>query len=367
MKKGVKMLLFFLVSLAILMALGGAWVLREMRASPSAEELKSYQKLAYFKDGEFQSPEPIFHDFGNVRNGPVDWRFFLTRSRFAPAQKLPKKHLSRQDFGPVSADFAFYWLGHSSAILEIGGKRIVFDPVLENAAPVPFAVLRYDEAPLSRKDLPKVDYIVITHNHYDHLERKTIQSFGEGRFVVPLGVGAALRGWGIDNSRIIELGWGDVFEDGILQIIAETAVHYSGRGLRDRNKTLWSSYVIRSADSKVYWAGDSGYGAHFAEIGRKHGPFDLAAIEIDGWNTGWPNTHMFPHQVVKAAQDLHADRIIPVHWAVFDLALHPWHESIDMLLEEAQKNNVRVLTPMIGEKINWDSITSPWWQVGPAE
>ena len=346
----------------VLLGTGGYSVLQEMGKTPSKEETAAFEKLPYFKNGEFQSPQKMIYDFDNVRNGPMSWTRLLTRSKFAPQKPLPMHKLAAGDFASVPEDFAFYWLGHSSAIMELDGKRLIFDPVFGNAAPIPFAVSRYGEAPIKAENLPESDYIVITHNHYDHLERKTVQAIKTGRFIVPLGVGAALRGWGIDKERIIELGWGDVFEDGSLKITAETAVHYSGRGLGDRNKTLWNSYVIRSGDKNIYWAGDSGYGDHFAEIGRKYGPFDLTTIEIDGWNTGWPNTHMFPHEVVKAAQELKTSRIIPVHWAVFDLALHPWHESIDMLLEAARETDLMILTPLMGEKITPDSKTTLWWR-----
>lgn len=167
---------------------------------------------------------------------------------------------------------------------------------------------------------------------------------------------------GIDSENISELGWEDIFTTDSLTIIAETTVHYSGRGLGDRNKTLWNSYIIKSKNKTIYWTGDSGYGKHFKKIGDKYGPFDLATIEIDGWNTGWPNTHLFPKEVAKAAQELKTKQIIPFHWAVFDLALHPWHESIDMLLEETKDSNIEVLTPLMGQKIiPGESKTQNWW------
>lgn len=357
-----KMLLTVMIIVLVIFGALGAYALREIGASPSAEEIKSYEKLSYFRNGEFQSPQQMVYDFDNVRNGPAGMWRFLSRSPFAPARDLPQVALSRGSFPEQPEDFTFYWLGHSSAIMDINGVRLLFDPVLGNAAPIPFAVPRYGKAPIDRNELPPVDYVVITHNHYDHLERATVQALKNRRFIVPLGVGAALRGWGVPAANIIELGWKDNFADGSFKITAETAVHYSGRGLGGRNKTLWNSYVIQSGDKKVYWAGDSGYGEHFAAIGREYGPFDLAAIEIDGWNTGWPNTHMFPHEAVQAAVEVGARQMIPVHWAVFDLALHPWHESIDMVLDEASAAKLPVLTPQMGEKvIIGKSRPAKWW------
>ncbi len=357
-----KMVFSFLALTLLLLAALGGYALREMGAKPSAEEIKNFEKLPYFKDGEFQSPQKLVYDFDNIRNGPAGFLRFLSRSPFAPDGELPLVSLNRKSFGEPAEDWAFYWLGHSSALLELGRKRILFDPVFGNAAPIPLAVPRYGKAPIERDELPKIDYVVITHNHYDHLERKTVQALKNAHFVVPLGVGAALRGWGIDKDKISELGWGNAFVDDGISISAETAVHYSNRGLGDRNKTLWNSYVVEGAGKKIYWAGDTGYGTHFAEIGKKYGSFDLAAIEIDGWNTGWPNTHLFPKEVVKAADELNVQKIIPLHWAVFDLALHPWHESIDMVLEEARKTGLVVLTPKMGEKIIPDKTrTTTWW------
>jgi L-ascorbate metabolism protein UlaG (beta-lactamase superfamily) len=259
-----------------------------------------------------------------------------------------------------------YWLGHSSAILELGGKRLLIDPVFDNAAPVPFMVRRYDEAPMKREDLPDVDYIVITHNHYDHLEKKTVRFIQKGRFIVPLGLGVLLRGWGIDADRITELGWGDSFEQDWLTITAVEGVHFSSRSFWDRNKTLWVAYVVKCNQKNrksIFWSGDTGYGDHFARIREEHGPFDLAAIEIDGWNTGWPSSHLFPDEAVQAALDLGAEYILPVHWGVFDLAMHSWNKSIDAFMEKSEAHTFKTLTPQMGERIvPGETLTKLWWK-----
>lgn len=355
-------MLKFITIVILLVIVFCGYVFNEIGQSPSQEELKKYESLPYFKDGSFQSPQKLVYDFDNVRNGPAGWLRFIKRSPFAPKQELPMKKLTRADFSQNADDFALYWLGHSSVLLELDGKRILFDPVFGNAAPLPFMVPRYNKAPVKVSDLPKIDIVIISHNHYDHLERKTVQSLKNSHFIVPLGVGAALRGWGIKHENITELGWGDKYSNQGINIIAETAVHYSSRGFGDRNKTLWNSYILQSGAVNLYWSGDSGYGKHFYDIGKKYGPFDLVALEIDGWNTGWPNTHMFPKEVIKAAQELNTKQLLPLHWAVFDLALHPWHESIDMILEETKNTPIKVLTPLMGQKINpFDTKTQKWW------
>jgi len=357
-----KMIVYILLIIVVLIGAAGLYLANELGNNPTKEEFASYEKLSYFKDGTFQSPQKLFYDFDNVRNGPAGWVRFLKKSRFAPKGELPKVELMRDSFPQTPSDFAIYWLGHSAAIMELEGKRLIFDPVFDNAAPIPFAVPRYDKAPIKRKDLPEIDYIVITHNHFDHLEKKTVQSIKNGHFIVPLGLKAALLGWGIEESRITELGWGDVFEGDGLKFIAEEGVHYSGRTPWNRNKILWNSYIILSENMKIFWGGDIGYGENFARVGEEYGSFDLAVLEIDGWNTGWPNTHIFPDEVVQIAKELDAKHILPIHWAVFDLALHPWHESIDMVLEEAEGTGINVLTPMMGERIDLDSETGFWWR-----
>lgn len=362
MKKVLKMMSYVIVFLLISAALLGAYAWREIGQDPSEEELKSFEKLSYFKDGKFHAAEEMRFYPDKVRNGPAGFSRMLTPSRFAPSEPLPQVKLNKESFSQTPEDFALYWLGHSSVILELGGKRIVFDPVLGNAAPVPFAVPRYNPAPVTYDDFPEIDYVVITHNHYDHLERKSVQALKNSHFIVPLGVGAALRSWGVKNENITELGWGDVWENNGLSITAETSMHYSGRAKLASNETLWNSYVIKNAGKSVYWGGDTGYGKHFKEIAEKHGSFDLTALEIDAWNPGWPNIHLFPEETVKAAQDLNARQILPLHWAVFDLALHPWHESIDMVLEAAKDTDIKVLTPLMGEKVIINTTkTKKWW------
>jgi len=336
----------------------------EFGALPSAEEEAAYAQLDYYKNGHFRSPREIIFDFNKVSGSGQQstWRFF-SKSPNAPGKPFPKIILDKSSFPDPPSDYAFYWLGHSSAILELGGKRLLFDPVFDNAAPLPFLVRRYDEAPIKREDLPLVDYIVITHNHYDHLEKTTVRSVQNGRFIVPLGVGAALRGWGIDAARITELGWDDSFKQDELTITALEGVHFSSRSFFDRNKTLWAAYVIKSAGKSIFWSGDTGYGSHFTRYKEEHGPFDLAAIEIDGWNTGWARSHLFPDEAVQAALDLGAKYILPIHWGVFDLAMHPWDFSINAFIEKSKGLNFKTLTPQMGERVVPEETTTRlWWK-----
>ena len=363
MKKTARSILYLLL-LGTLLAVAAYFSLRgEFGEVPSAREEASYAALGYYRDGRFRSPREVVFHRDRMPGGRMGFLRFFARSPNAPEGPLPKVALDGDSFPETPSDYALYWLGHSSAILELDGKRLLFDPVFGNAAPLPFMVPRYDAAPVAREELPPLDYIVVTHNHYDHLERRTVRAVAGGRFIVPLGVGAALRGWGIAPDRITELGWGESFRDGGLTLTALESVHFSGRSFSDRDRTLWASYVVSSDSGKIFWGGDGGYGEHFARIGREHGPFDLAALEIDGWNDAWPRSHMFPREAVRAALDLRAARVLPVHWGVFDLAGHPWHESIDAFLKEAEGKPFRTLTPRMGERVGpRDCPEVRWWR-----
>jgi L-ascorbate metabolism protein UlaG (beta-lactamase superfamily) len=374
---------------APLLGLPGCHLLQTIGAAPDAAALATYEKLPYFKDGHFQSPEetPYYQDriTGNGRPG---WSHFLLPSPNTPKAPLPHVALNAASFAPlvrdavpdsapdaapgfaadIAPDFAplaAYWLGHSSLIIELEGKRLLVDPVFGNAAPVPGIVRRYVDAPIKRDDLPPLDYVLITHDHYDHLEYATMRALRgrKTRFIVPLGVGAHLRKWGIPAHRIHEMGWGEAFAQDGLVIASERTLHFSGRTFGRRNTTLWTSYALKGRARRVFISGDGGYGAHFKEIGAKHGPFDLAFIEIDGWNPGWPKTHLFPKEVIQAHRDLEARALVPVHWGVFDLALHPWDESIRIIADLAdQAGDIKLLTPLMGERLTPEGATQRWWE-----
>ena len=320
------------------------------------------EKLYYYNDGVFMTiAKPLDHELYNYKDNEEKWSVFaiIGKSKNAPHKQLP---MVKPVFDEKPSDFALYWLGHSAAIIELDNKRILIDPVFDNAAPIPFVVCRYGKSVIKRKELPKIDYILITHNHYDHLEKKTVKHLKNNKFIVPLGVGNILADWGVKKENITELAWNDEFKNDSIYIKALTGIHFSGRSLTDGNKTLWNSYIIQGRNKKIFWSGDTGYGTQFKEFGELYGPFDLAAIEIDAWNKNWANIHMFPHEVIKATKELNAKYLLPIHWAVFDLAMHPWNESIEMIIKEANKNTVNVLTPKIGEKLQNQTVFDYWWR-----
>ncbi|MGL4252598.1 MAG: MBL fold metallo-hydrolase [Fusobacteriaceae bacterium] len=345
------------------------YIFKEFGVLPKLYKTLEHPDIDYHENGLFISPEEVVYFPEKTTGGKGGLLHFLKTSKYAPQTALPKVMLDKTSFSDRPEDFAIYWLGHSSAILELEGTRILIDPVFDNAAFLPGIVQRYDVSPLKRESLPDLDIVIITHDHYDHLEYKTIKYLSKRenlKFIVPMGVGERLRGWGIPEKSIQELKWDEKAEVKDVEITAMKAIHYSGRSWFDRNQTLWASYGIKSKNKNIFWSGDTGYSEHFKELGDKYGPFDFAGIELDGWNDGWPNTHLYPNEVVKAAKDLKSKVILPIHWATFDLALHPWDESINLLISEAKKENIPVITPIMGEKvIPGVTITKYWWNKNP--
>ncbi len=358
-------------ALVLLIALGVVilWVYasRRMGELPNAEEEKRYAALDYYQNGFFVNYEPVTL-VRPASTRPSPWlrlAKMLLSAPNAPQKPLPLVPLTRASFSAERDPFSVRWLGHANMIFELDGVRFITDPVFGNAAPIPGIVSRYTPSPLPRTELPELDFVLITHDHYDHLEYETIRALRDSTvpFVTSLGVGARLRGWGIGAERIHELGWGDAVTLGKLQIQAFTARHFSGRTFAGRNKTLWSSFVISGPEHKIYLAADGGYGKHFKEIGDQYGPFDLVCMEIDAWNENWPYNHLFPAEAIKAMRELRGARLMPVHWGVFDLAMHPWDASIRELVKDADEAKLSLVTPVMGEKVTPGvSQTTRWWE-----
>ncbi|HEX2631115.1 MAG TPA: MBL fold metallo-hydrolase [Chitinophagaceae bacterium] len=259
------------------------------------------------------------------------------------------------------------WFGHSSYLLRIENKNILVDPVFSgNAAPVSFMVKAFPGSNnYSVKDMPPIDYLIITHDHYDHLDFKTVFQLRDKvkQVYCSLGVSSHLQYWGYDEAMITELDWwqSKSIADNMV-LTAAPARHFSGRGLK-RNQTLWSSFILKTSLYNIYLGGDSGYDSHFKTIGEKLGPFDLAILETGQYNKQWPHIHMMPEQAVQAAVDLGAKKMLPVHWAKFTLAMHEWNEPVKRVLAKAKELKMPVLTPQIGEPVSLaDGYESKeWW------
>ena len=260
------------------------------------------------------------------------------------------------------------WFGHSSYFIKIQNSTFLIDPVFSgNAAPVSCMVKSFEGSDIyTTDDFPGIDYLVLTHDHYDHLDYKTILKLKPkiNNIFCSLGIASHLIYWGFDEKIITEMDWWQTNKLGDeMFLTAAPSRHFSGRGLK-RYKTLWSSFILQTGSHNLYLGGDSGYDAHFKEIGEKYGPFDIAMIECGQYNTAWPFIHMMPEETAQAAADLKAKVLLPVHWGKFTLALHAWNEPVKRLLK-GPGVAYKVTTPMIGEPVILDEVypEKHWWQL----
>ncbi|MGP8216940.1 MAG: MBL fold metallo-hydrolase [Bacteroidia bacterium] len=329
-------------------------VLKVIGKNPWGERLKKIQQSPNYRDGEFQNQSitlvmnekgDFFRTFKKFLSKPKTVR----PSHILPSVKTDLKNLP--DGNPV-----VIWFGHSSYLVKIDGKHILVDPVFSNyLSPVKMKSVKNFAGSnvYSAEDMPPIDILLITHDHYDHCDYETIMKLDHKTkyIITSLGVGSHFEYWGFDMNKVTELDWNESTEKiNGLKITAAPARHFSGRGFK-RNKTLWSSFILKTKDHSIYLGGDSGYDTHFKEIGKKYGPFDLALLESGQYGDAWKSIHMIPEETIQASVDIKASKILPVHWAKFSLSLHPWDEPIERLTKKAAEMNVEVTTPMIGEPV----------------
>jgi L-ascorbate metabolism protein UlaG (beta-lactamase superfamily) len=283
--------------------------------------------------------------------------------------RVPNKPIPfiKSDLNHFSQD-AVTWLGHSSYHLFFSGKHILVDPVFSGyAAPFSFMIKAFEGSNAYQpNDFEKIDILILTHDHYDHLDYHTLLKLKSKikHIYCSLGVASHLIYWGFDTKNIDELDWWQSKQlDDDIKLTATPARHFSGRGIK-RAQTLWSSFVLESNHRKLFLGGDSGYGSHFSDIGNKFGNFDLAILECGQYNEKWPMIHMMPEQTVQAGMDLNADLILPVHWGKFALAYHAWDEPISRFSKSATEFNVKYITPQIGDSyfIDAPTPTDSWWK-----
>lgn len=362
-----KIMVIFLITIAVLIV--GSFIFLQQPqfgANPSGARLERIKKSPNYKDGSFQnlSETPTMTNGGTYLQVSKDF-FFNRPSNTIPNKPLPaiKTDLKNLPDGkPI-----LVWFGHSSYFLHIDGKNILVDPVFSpRPSPVPIGDKNFAGTDIyTVEDFPEIDLLIITHDHYDHLDYETmLKLVGKTKKIcTSLGVGAHLTHWGFDERIISELDWWESIKiDLSMEITATPARHFSGRGLV-RGKTLWSSFVLQTTDYKIFIGGDSGYDTHFREIGERFGGFDLAILECGQYNDWWANIHTMPEEVVQVGREINAKVLMPVHWGKFTLALHAWDEPITRLSAKASAFNQPITTPMIGEIVVIDSIypTKKWW------
>jgi len=323
-----------------------------------------------FDGGVFRNTAPITPGLkGNPL--PVLGEFFFGGKARLPPGPLPIVSPLPAWAQPVSsAGLRVTWLGHSTMLLEIDGVRVLTDPVFGlRASPVSFAgPKRFHPVPATIDQLPELDVVLLSHDHYDHLCRASIEALARRHvpIVTSLGVGSHLERFGVDPAVIVELDWWQehVLPGGALSFRATPAQHFSGRSPTSRNATLWSSWVLTSARRRLFFSGDTGLTDEFVAIGQKYGPFEVVMLEIGAWNQAWGDIHLGPRNALEALRMLGGGSLLPVHWGTFDLALHAWDEPAETLFTAAQSSGARVLTPMLGLPFEPARIDDPkpWWR-----
>lgn len=335
----------------------------------SQEKINEFKKSPNFRHNKFINQIPTSTSMNMKTLFTVLRDFIKGNPRRSPDKKIPivsidPSSLEDQEHTKVM------WLGHSTILLVMDGKKILLDPMFSNSAsPFPiFPAKRFNEKlPIEIEALPHIDIVLLSHDHYDHLDYVSIQKLkGKvSQFCVPLGVGSHLEKWGIEQERITELDWWQETEVLGLRLVTTPTRHFSGRSLFDRNTTLWCSWVLIGKQSKIYCSGDGGYGPHFKEIGEKYGPFPLTLMECGQYDPRWSAIHMMPEETVQAHIDLQGKRMLPIHWAAFSLAIHDWKDSIERVTRRAKEKNIEITTPRIGEPVNVEEISYPndrWWK-----
>ncbi len=289
------------------------------------------------------------------------------RKSAQPSDALPLQTLTAEQIQSDEGD-RIYRLGHSTILMKLDGKLVLTDPVLsERASPVQWAgPKRFHPSPILLADIPEIDVVVISHDHYDHLDKHAVLALAERvkHFVTPLKVGQTMIDWGIDASKITELDWWESVTYEGIELVATPAQHFSGRGLLDKNQTLWASWVINSSNRKLFFSGDSGYFSGFKQIGDKYGPFDIAMVETGAYNELWSDIHMMPEHSLQAHLDLRGKVMMPIHNGTFDLSLHDWFEPLERIQALAKEHNVQLLTPVFGQSVSLDdpSKNHKWWR-----
>ena len=334
---------------------------------PSEEQVKVIEQSQHYIRGSFMNMEPTSLNPENASFFKILKHWLNKPSNTKPPRELP---FFKTEIKLLKAEKpVVVWFGHSSYFLQIGNYKILVDPVFSgNAAPVNFFAKAFPGADTyEAEDFSDIDLLVLTHDHYDHLDYETISKIHPKvrKIITSLGVSSHLKYWGVDPSKITELDWWQEKQiSEKVKITATPSRHFSGRGL-NRLKTFWSSFVLEIQDFKFFLGGDSGYDHQFQEIGEHFGGFDMAFLECGQYGKYWPNIHMFPEQTVRAAADLKAELLFPVHWAKFQLSTHPWNDPIKRMVAEAEKRKIRYVSPKIGEPfvLGEDFQQEAWWNL----
>lgn len=362
------------VALALLVAVlvaAGSVVLSQPQFGAPMTGARLARALAnpHYRDGRFVNIEP--EDPGTTSLVEYTMRQLTGKEVREPPAPVPVLAVDKAALAatPPASGMRAFWIGHASAYVEMGGLRFLLDPVFsERVSPLPVGPRRFHAPPIALADLPRIDAVLISHDHYDHLDMDTVRQLAQrgARFYVPLGIGAHLELWGVAPAQIEELEWWQERSLGNVRIVCTPTRHYSGRGLNNRSTTLWSSWSVIGAQHRFFYSGDTGYAKLFRDIGARFGPFDMAFIKIGSYGPGaaWTDIHMPPEQAVQVHRDVRAKRMFPVHWSTFNLAYHDWDEPIRRTLAEATRVGIDLVTPRVGEVVDAERPfqSTRWWE-----
>jgi L-ascorbate metabolism protein UlaG (beta-lactamase superfamily) len=326
----------------------------------------SILKKANKENGVYVNPVPTRQLTESMAS--LLWKTITSKAERVPANPLPLFYTDPTVYmTPPASGLRITWMGHSSLLIEMDGMRILTDPVWgDRASFLSWAgPKRFFPAPLALDQLPPLDLILLSHDHYDHLDKPTIKKLtnGDTPIICSMGVGGIISKWGIARKRITEVDWMDTVPVGGLQLTAVPSRHFSGRGITNRNRTLWSAFVVKGPQHKIFFGADSGWFDGFREIGDTFGPFDLTTLEIGAYGDGWPDIHMGPDNASEAHLGLKGSIMMPIHWGTFNLALHPWREPVERILDISERKNIQLFLPRPGipTEVAAGHI-SRWWE-----
>jgi L-ascorbate metabolism protein UlaG (beta-lactamase superfamily) len=366
MKRRITLVLLLLIAGGVVVLVRSTDWLLSFGGRMRGERLERARRSPQFSGGKFRNPQTV-RMITSYRE--MFRRQFFGKEQRQPARPVPIVRRTARDYAtPPASGLRATWIGWASVLVEIDGRVILTDPIWsERCSPSTLVgPKRFHPPPIPLHDLPRVDAVVISHDHYDHLDMATVRALASRGtdFVVPLGIGAHLERWGVAADRIHELDWNESLDLSGISFTATPARHYSGRRPGHSNETLWASWVIVGPRHRVYFSGDSGYSPHFREIGSKYGPFDLTLIKIGASDPTWEAIHMKPEDAVQAHLDLRGRVMLPVHWATFNLAFHAWGEPADRALAAAAKSGVTLVVPRPGAFVEPDAAlpaADRWW------
>lgn len=333
------------------------------------EVMKRYANSPNWHNGRFQNLEETVMSVSLVKIPRLLYKHIFEGASRMPKQPLPVVAFDKSEFLKDREQAQFVWYGHSAILVRMSGKTILIDPMFgADSSPVgPLSIKRFSQNTLDVIDqLPSIDLVLLSHDHYDHLDFASIKRLKQKTksFYVALGVGRHLEHWGIPSSQISEFDWWQEKTFGEIKISFTPSRHFSGRGLKDRFKSLWGGWVLDDGNERIWFSGDSGFGAHFKTIGERLGPFDFGFVECGQYNQNWHHIHMFPEETVQAAIDARVQRAMAIHWGAFTLAQHHWKEPVERFIAEAKKRNLPYLQPAPGEQFSIIAETGKaWWEL----